>query len=581
MKLELKDYQLGAVTEILDEVENAMTRHQKSKKKLYAISLSSPTGSGKTIIMTSIIETILHGSEDVEPIPDAVILWVSDQPTLNEQTKRKMSMHSSHIKESQLVMIDHSLDQRTLDKGKIYFSNIQQLGKGATKYNQPSDKRKYPLWDTISNTVNELGEKFILIIDEAHRGTSSKGGTIVQQLMDGKEGNLPAPIVIGISATPGKFIESMSKDPSRTLEQVDVDVQEVKKSGLIKDKLVIRHPKEPSEEDMTLLSSAIKEIKKFEEDWLEYSKEQDEPIVVPLLVIQVPPGCTDELYGKILQKIKTEWPEISDDDIKNSMQGHNTLSIKDTYRVKYVSPPDIQDDNSVRVVLFKQALNTGWDCPRAEVMISFAVAKDQTYVAQTIGRMVRTPLARKIGTNSFLNTVSLYLPRFDADAVENVVKGLNDGDGSVTSDVIIEGEIVPRNPNITQEVWDAVGNLPTYSRASKHHKNEVARMNKMAFLLNGAGIDKNAINEARGMIISTLSAHVESIDKLKEKEAAVRNADIIKVEISLTGEEEKTSENSDTPRSPQDLDNLFRVAKRILPDNVAMSYWNALCEEEE
>jgi type III restriction enzyme len=214
-------------------------------------------------------------------------------------------------------------------------------------------------------------------------------------------------------------------------------------------------------------------------------------------------------------------------------------------------------------------------------MISFAVAKDQTYVAQTIGRMVRTPLARKIGTNSFLNTVSLYLPRFDADAVENVVKGLNDGDGSVTSDVIIEGEIVPRNPNITQEVWDAVGNLPTYSRASKHHKNEVARMNKMAFLLNGAGIDKNAIIEARGMIISTLSAHVESIDKLKEKEAAVRNADIIKVEISLTGEEEITSENSDTPRSPQDLDNLFRVAKRILPDNVAMSYWNALCEEEE
>ena len=90
----------------------------------------------------------------------------------------------------------------------------------------------------------EQNEKFILIIDEAHRGVNARktsGGTIVQKLMDGVSGNLPVPIVVGISATPERFISSMTQDANRTLEQVQVPTLEVKKSGLIKDKLLVLH----------------------------------------------------------------------------------------------------------------------------------------------------------------------------------------------------------------------------------------------------------------------------------------------------------------------------------------------------
>ena len=132
MKLELKEYQVGAREDLIEELHYAMNRHRKKSDKIFAISLASPTGSGKTIILTSVVETILYGSENYDPVPDATILWVSDSPTLNEQTKRKMSMHSSYIKESQLVSVTNTLDQRSLDKGKVYFSNTQQLGKGAT-----------------------------------------------------------------------------------------------------------------------------------------------------------------------------------------------------------------------------------------------------------------------------------------------------------------------------------------------------------------------------------------------------------------------------------------------------------------
>ena len=51
----------------------------------------------------------------------------------------------------------------------------------------------------------------------------------------------------------------------------------------------------------------------------------------------------------------------------------------------------MQDDTWVRVLIAKDAISTGWDCPRAEVMVSFRPASDQTYIAQMLGRMVRTP----------------------------------------------------------------------------------------------------------------------------------------------------------------------------------------------
>ena len=73
----------------------------------------------------------------------------------------------------------------------------------------------------------------------------------------------------------------------------------------------------------------------------------------------------------------------------------------------------------MRVLIAKDAISTGWDCPRAEVMVSFRPASDQTYIAQLLGRMVRTPLARRIPGNDKLNSVDCLLPNFDEATVES------------------------------------------------------------------------------------------------------------------------------------------------------------------
>ncbi|MCT7085225.1 hypothetical protein, partial [Salmonella enterica] len=73
------------------------------------------------------------------------------------------------------------------------------------------------------------------------------------------------------------------------------------------------------------------------------------------------------------------------------------------HRIRWCPPEDIQERQDVRVVLCLTAITTGWDCPRAEVLVSMRVAKQQDLITQIMGRMVRTPLARRIESDVTLN----------------------------------------------------------------------------------------------------------------------------------------------------------------------------------
>ena len=113
------------------------------------------------------------------------------------------------------------------------------------------------------------------------------------------------------------------------------------------------------------------------------------------------------------------------------------------------APSRIADEKNVKVVFFKENLSTGWDCPRAETMMSFRRATDATYIAQLLGRMVRTPMQRHIQVDDILNDVHLYLPYFDAQTVEDVVNALQSSEGGeIPTDVIGDSF-----ENSTIETW--------------------------------------------------------------------------------------------------------------------------------
>ena len=106
--------------------------------------------------------------------------------------------------------------------------------------------------------------------------------------------------------------------------------------------------------------------------------------------------------------------------------------------VHHVEPSDITSDKRIRVVLFKENLSTGWDCPRAETMMSFRRAEDATYIAQLLGRMVRTPLQCHIQVDDYLNDVRLFLPYFNRATVKNVIDELQNTEGGDIPTVIDE-----------------------------------------------------------------------------------------------------------------------------------------------
>jgi type III restriction enzyme len=116
--------------------------------------------------------------------------------------------------------------------------------------------------------------------------------------------------------------------------------------------------------------------------------------------------------------------------LAHAFQDGTRVVLADGELIRYLAPSAIDADPDVEVVLFKTSLNTGSDCPRAEVMMSFRCARDATLIAQLVGRMVRAPLARRIEQDEVLNSVSLMLPNFDELELKRVIRLLTD-DGDV------------------------------------------------------------------------------------------------------------------------------------------------------
>ena len=110
MRYTLNDYQVAATNEIVKVLRRAGLAYAGDDTDLWSVALSAPTGAGKTVIASAVIETLFDGAGSFPEDPDATVLWVTDSPALNEQTKRKMLHASSTLSPARLVTIDASFD---------------------------------------------------------------------------------------------------------------------------------------------------------------------------------------------------------------------------------------------------------------------------------------------------------------------------------------------------------------------------------------------------------------------------------------------------------------------------------------
>jgi type III restriction enzyme len=595
MKVTLKDYQDDAVRDILSGVRKARKRWREDRER-HAFSLTAPTGAGKTVMAAAVFEALFHGDDahDFDADRSAVVIWFSDDPSLNEQTRFRLMASSDRLRSTDLVVVDNSFHRPRFDAGKIYFLNTQKLGKksllvrGFEESEHPdafpemrADTRAHTIWDTIRNTIDDPSLTLYLVLDEAHRGmgsvskvTETEKSTLVKRLINGDRGVPGIPVVLGISATVERFNRAMEGARARTtLPSVEVDPTRVQDSGLLKDTIVLDIPDEDGQFDTVLVRRATDKLKESTAEWAKYANEQDSgERVVPLMVLQVPNTPNHNEVGLWLDTIFEGWPDLPEDCVAHVL-GEHTVQAFGKYSVPHISPERVQDATWVRVLIAKDAISTGWDCPRAEVMVSFRRAVDRTHITQLLGRMVRTPLARRIPGNDRLNSVDCLLPHFDEEAVRNVVDALMNDGGDVPplGRVLINPAEMKPNPAVGNAIWEKFTSLPSQTRPQRGAKPPI-RLTALAHELAMDGLLPEAGQKAHSMMHRALDAFIaSSLYQFQSKRESVKTVDGRTIVLHV-GEGETESQSFKTDADAAVINDAYRQTVRIISPDIARTY---------
>lgn len=594
MKLTLKAFQSDAVDDLRKRARQSSNEILDDGDE-QALLLNAPTGSGKTAMATAFMERLVNGDEDHPPDPNATFLWITDQPDLNEQTKRKLQVSSDVFStDDELVTIEAAtFDQDVLAPGVVYFLNTQKLMKTSRLVGPKGDKRDYTLWETIANTVAARPGSFWLVIDEAHRGMGKSQNevndarTIIQKFIVGSdEDGLPKiPLIFGISATPKPFNELLEGVSGRVRRDVSVDPEDVRESGLLKDSIVLFHSGDDQPADITMLGAAAERLVEFEKQWkVHKAKNEGQALVRPIMVAQVADASGKKLSATDLKaavEIVTDKLGVSNpNELAHSFEEHTTLTLGGK-SVRYLAPADIEADANVRAVFFKRSLTTGWDCPRAEVLMSFRKTSDEVLIAQLVGRMVRTPLAQSTRGNDLLNSVNLFLPEYDSKTVKAVIKRLSEADPdnglAGGGDGVKDGNEIAllKRAKGTKTIFDSADGVPMYKVERVPKINGVKRLLRLGRALGNDKIDEDAFDNYEKALLDLLEAERavragKKAFKEKLKEAATIQVGEEWVQLGAT---ESTSGSGLTLQvAERNIDQAFAAAGRKLGEGLHKAY---------
>lgn len=605
MKFTLKDYQEDAVQEILNRLRKARRRWHEDKDK-HAFSLTATTGAGKTVMAAAVFEALFYGNDDSDFEPDsgAVVIWFSDDPSLNQQSLWRLREASDRLTISNLVTVDNNFGREKFEAGKVYFLNTQKLSKNSllVRGHDPNDAelesvggsklmpdlRSHTIWDTIQNTIEDPELTLYLVLDEAHRGMKESRGngdgrtTIVKQLINGA-GSVPGiPIVWGISATVDRFNQAMEGMRGHSkMPNVIVDSRKVQESGLLKDVINIDIPEETGDFSTVLVRRATDKLRDISKAWAAYAAQQGVVDTVrPLMVLQVPNSPDHKTIGEWLDIILERWTDVPTDGVGNVFGEHKTETFG-RHTARYVEPERVQDSDWVRILVAKDAISTGWDCPRAEVMVSFRAASDKTHITQLLGRMVRSPLARRIPGNDRLNAVDCLLPYFDRKAVDAVVAVLM-GRGAAGEElpgrrVLINPREMSSNLAIPETVWDKLLSLPSQAMPKRQAK-PVKRLTTLAQELADDGLlpdaGKKAHSELHKVLDGALARYAEELTKARQAVLIVEGK-TVKADINTKG---MSFDDFVEAADYAVIDEAYRRAARIIGPDLARTYSEHLAE---
>ncbi|MFA5413252.1 MAG: DEAD/DEAH box helicase family protein [Patescibacteria group bacterium] len=391
MWVEFKDYQEKAIVKLKQEI-NDLLESEGNKICIF----KSPTGSGKTLMMAEMLMRLADSRIDGKKFS---FIWIAVNK-LHDQSHDSLKKYYAPLGLGLKCSYFEDLDERKIGENEILFLNWASINKKGNIYVRENE-RDNNLSNIVARTKDE-GRTIILIIDESHRNAETEKS---QELID----EIGPKVTIEVSATP---------QLKGIFHGVEVELKDVKDEGMIKKEIVINPGFENYKLDKKLADKTADEIvieaglKKRKE--LAKLYEAEGSSVNPLMLIQIPDarqGMIDKKNAivQLLEKygITTENGRLaiylSDKDSKINLENIE------------------KNENEVEVMIFKQAIAVGWDCPRAAILVLFREWKSVVFSIQTIGRIMRMPEWHHY-KNSELNLGYVFTSLSDIGIAEDIAK---------------------------------------------------------------------------------------------------------------------------------------------------------------
>lgn len=339
----------------------------------HILAFQAPTGSGKTVTMACLLRDIVNELPTRFEIANRNVTYIWIAPnTLHIQSYKSLSNFYSETREIRTLSIEDITDD-CLNPNEMLFLNWQTINRDDTLFMRENESGK-SFYNILNQTLHN-DTQIVVIIDEEHLMAGGKTAEKAEMILR----RMRPKIELRISAT---LTDKSLRSPYRVM----IPREDVVKAQMIK-KGVHLNPALRAEEqagrdaDVVLLHKALDKRKELEQHY-----EAAGTNIRPLLLIQLPSDTV---------KISAE-----DTRIRDTVVSHlAVLGITEQNGKLAVwlsgEKSNLEDiakhNNMVEVLLFKQAIALGWDCPRASVLLIYREMRNERFTVQTMGRILRMP----------------------------------------------------------------------------------------------------------------------------------------------------------------------------------------------
>ena len=359
--IESRDYQKEAIKNLHAKVEKALMTPENK-----VIIFQAPTGSGKTLMVSEVLKKLVRDRKSEKAFS---FVWVSVR-MLHEQSKEKLE---KYYEDDRLIQCSYfeDLEDRKIGENEILFINWHSINKKNINIFVRENEQDNNLNSVIRNTKEE-GRDIILIIDESHHTAKSEKSRELVDVISPK-------VTLEVSATP-HLTESVFEIERISLSSVKAE-EMIKSEISVNPEFSKKKIGDKSADELVIESALLKRKS------LQLKLKDENANINPLVLIQLPDkreGMDDKKRSVI--NILEEKFDITEKNERLAIW----LSEQHSDALANIE----KNDNKVEVLIFKQAIALGWDCPRACILVIFRESKSFTFTIQTIGRIMRMPELR-------------------------------------------------------------------------------------------------------------------------------------------------------------------------------------------